>query len=445
MKKYIYSTLLSVLVLGGMSSCQDKTEDRVFDETVSDRLNQQEQKLKDLLYDSEYGWKFVYYPDVESFGGFTFLVEFKGDREARMVTDFNADGVKIEVGEFQIQQRITTSLVFTTRNKIHLLSDPIDSPYGGGTAFDGEYQFGYYGNTADEIYFETPKRGQKVVFVKATKEDWDNLNKHLEMSAHMNRADASNFRVLEVGSGSSKESYDVNFAGAVRLLGFSGEKVNGNETLAVAYTDKGIKLTPGIDVEGKTVSELIYNDTSQAFISEDQQVKLSFESDPVNWKDETFSKLVGLASNRSNIRLLFDTSLEGTILPSSFSSSFLVSEVNKLGKDVKGEYNLSMILFQFNVNYGGARVAVANYTYKNKPYQFLFIASDGGNKLKITPAFWLQDSVPQEIEAFNEYLLGGDVYIRYEKSKYKYSNPVISIISTNSAMVLPTWDFDVVL
>ena len=65
----------------------------------------------------------------------------------------------------------------------------------------------------------------------------------------------------------------------------------------------------------------------------------------------------------------------------------------------------------------------------------------------IYPAFWMQgdENVPKEIVEFNDNLFGEEIFIRYESSKYKYSNPVITIISTNTPLTMPTWDYDVVL
>lgn len=446
MKKYITKAFLLTMILTGVVSCQ-KEEDRVFDKPVSERLSEQEKKLQDLLLSSEYGWKLVYNTSEGDFGSYTYLMRFKDSRNVEMVSDFTKNGSKPETTEYSIQQRATTSLVFTTRAKIHELSDPINSPYAAGKGYYGEYQFGYYGNTESTIDFRSPKQDQKVTFVKATKEDWDTFSQNYTMVEKMNSISEPYFRVLEIESGGTKESIDFNNYGVVRLIELANNNLIKEEVFGLAYNPKGIVLSPPMDVKGQKISSFIYDASTNAFIGKEGDVKVSikYSKNPAVWTDMSYKKLLPVPGNVVGSTFTFRTANNLQLFGSSITSELLKQEIAAMGKDAAGQYNVSFIDFTFNANIGlPVNANYVEYTYKGKKYLYFFSFVDMKDRVKIVPIQWNNSStVPNEIKNLNTLILGEDVYFRLEPNKIQYTNPVLTFISTKAPISFPTWDTSV--
>lgn len=443
MKKYITKALLATIILAGIASCQ-KEEDRVFDKTVGERLEEQEQKLQDLLLSSEYGWKLIYNTSEGDFGSYTYLMRFKDARNVEMVSDFNSSGVKSETTEYAIQQRGTTSLVFTTRAKIHELSDPVNSPYQAGKGYYGEYQFGYYGNTENTIDFRTPKQDQQVTFIKATKEDWDNFNSQSSMVDHMNESSVAYFRVVEVEKGGKKELFDFTNLGATRMVDLQGNALFNESDFGLTYNPKGFTVSPIMEVGGQKISSFLYDNVSDSFIGKEGDVKVSFKfsKNPIVWTDLSYKKLLAVKGNLTS-QFVFDSSTEEQLIDSKVTSPYFKQQIEALGKNASGVYNLAEITFVFNTNIGfpvNANFVV--YDYKGKQYRYFFSFQDMKDRVKVIPIQWNDPSlVPSEIKELNNKILGADLYIRNESFRIRYgANPVGTFISTNSPIAFPTWN-----
>ncbi|MGL4583679.1 MAG: DUF4302 domain-containing protein [Flavobacterium sp.] len=447
MKKYITKAFIATMIVVGVASCQ-KEEDRVFDKSVSERLSEQEKKLQDLLLSSEYGWKMVYVTDPEGFGGFTYLMRFKDARNVEMISDFSRDGVKKETTEYAIHQRATTSLVFTTRAKIHELSDPANSPYGGGNGYYGEYQYGYYGHTENEIYFKTPKHDTEVTFVKATKEDWDTFSERFDMEVGMNRTDLTSFRTMEIETVGQKKSYDFTFGASVRLMELQ-EPINNLNLFSVYYVPHGIGLKPSLVIDGKEIKEFTLDKASGSFIgvNGDLKVSIKYSNDPANWTDTSYKKLMVSPSNPKTSTFSFRVGT--TMFNSSFVSPFLKEKIISYGK-TGTSYSLSQIDMKFNttfsINGKTEEGHIAEYTYKGVKYARYFqMEEKPGNKVKIVTVGWSRTVVPDDVKELDQLFLGDSMYVRVEKSKVQYTNTVVSFISTNAPISVPTWDLSSVL
>ncbi|MEK6508570.1 DUF4302 domain-containing protein [Myroides sp. C4067] len=443
MKKYITKAFLATIILAGIASCQ-KEEDRVFDESVAERLSEQEKKLQDLLLSSEYGWKLVYNTSEGDFGSYTYLMRFKDTRNVEMVSDFDASGPISEVTEYAIHQRTTASLVFTTRSKIHQLSDPANSPYAAGKGYYGEYQFGYYGNTENEIYFRTPKQDQELTFVKATKEDWDNFKTQSSMVDHMNFSLNAYFRVVEIEKGSKKEIYDFVNKEVVRMIDMDGNPLFNESDYGLTFNPKGFTVSPIMEVEGQKISSFLYDEINDSFIGREGDVKVTFKfsKSPAIWTDMSYKKLLVLPNNRMS-SFTFRTNSSYQLFNSSVTSPYLKQEVAAMGKDAVGQYNLASIDLTFNANVGlPFNANYVRYTYKGKQYLYFFRLEDLKDRVKVIAISWNSPAtVPNEIKELNDKFLGEELYVRNESFRIQYGlNPVGTFISTKSPIAFPTWD-----
>lgn len=445
MKKYITKAFLATIILAGMTSC-DKEEDRVFDKSVAERLSEQEQKLQDLLLSSDYGWKLVYDTAPGELGRFTYLINFKDSRNVEMLSDFSASGVQLEMSEYKIQQRATTSLVFTTRTKIHELSDPINSPIATGEGYFGEYQFGYYGNTENEIYFRTAKSDDEVTFVKATKEDWDTFNQQYTMVDNMNSLSKPYFRVVDVELGGKAETFDFTNSTSTRTIDLQGNDLFKDNKYALTYNTKGFTVTPVMEVGGQKITSFLYDEVSDSFIGKEGDVKVSFKysNRPVVWTDMSYKKLLSSPTNLTS-QFLFSSNSEEQLYSSRVTSEYFKQQIAAMGKNSKGEYNLEEILFVFNANIGlPVNANYVRYYYKGKQYTYFFLFQDLKDRVKVIPIQWNDAStVPTEIKDLNTKIVGDELYIRNEKFRIKYgANPVGTFISTNAPIAFPMWNLN---
>jgi hypothetical protein len=268
--KYLYKLLIVAFVAIQLVACSNNgdTEEK-FDQTPTARINAQSKKLDDLLLSSEYGWKAVYFTDNTQLGGYTHLFKFSPGGKVTMASDFDSDTKKYD-SQYEIQLGSTVSVVFTTANRIHLLSDsksyPTDDLKGQG--YLGDFQFLFYGEDKGDIIFRTNRKSIELRFVKATAADWDNLPLNTVMEQNVIGANTRPlFRLLETNDGSTVRQFDFNFDDVTRFAtadpitaGFS-ESYN----VGVGYSATGMIVSPAIEIKGQALSEFVYNDLDGSF------------------------------------------------------------------------------------------------------------------------------------------------------------------------------------
>lgn len=267
--KYFFVALLAL----HLNSCDNNTDaEQKFDQTPTERLNAQKSELNNLLLSSEYGWKTIYFTNNTVLGGYTHFFKFAADGTVIMASDFDEDlgTEKSNKSEYQIQLGSTVSLTFTTKNWIHLLSDsdryPIPSLKSKG--YLGDFQFLYYGQEKDQIIFKANREDQEIRFVKATKEDWDNLPQNFDMISNVIGADTRPlFRLLETNDGTTKHQFDFSFSPITRYVNATpietGYSVNLN--FGVGYTPTGIEANPAVEVGGQKLTTFVYDDADGNF------------------------------------------------------------------------------------------------------------------------------------------------------------------------------------
>lgn len=266
--KNIFKYLVVASLAIQLTSCTETEVEQKFDATPTERLNARKAELQQVLLTSEFGWKSVYFTDNKQLGGFTHLFKFTPDGKVDMASDFNTD-TKIYTSDYGIQLGSTVSLVFTTKNRIHLLSDsnPAAAPTAAlvGKGYLGDFQFLYYGQENGELVFKTNRNGQEVRFAKATAQDWTDLPKNFLMIPNViGRNIYGANRGLEIIDGTTKKLYDFNpFTTITRFTSYStATEVNG---LGIGYSPTGIVVSPAIKVGEQKLSNFVYNSTNGSF------------------------------------------------------------------------------------------------------------------------------------------------------------------------------------
>ncbi len=272
---HIYKYLILGFIALLLAACTNTDAEQKFDQTPTERLNAQKGELNDLLLSAENGWKLVYFTDNTQLGGYTHLIKFATDGTVEMASDFD-DDTAIYKSEYQIQLGSTVSLVFTTKNRIHLLSEsdnyPIPSLRSKG--YLGDFQFLYYGQENGQIIFKTNRVNEKtgtnteLRFVKATAQDWTDLPKNIDMIANVVGAPTRPlYRMLETNDGKTIRQFDFGFSEITRFAEANSIEADYsvNYEMGIGYSPTGIVVSPAVEVGGQKLTTFVYNDLDGSF------------------------------------------------------------------------------------------------------------------------------------------------------------------------------------
>ena len=253
-------------------SCDDKASaDPLFDATATERINARTKELDNVLKSSPDGWKAIYYTDNTQLGAFTHLFKFNNDGTVDMASDYNNSSITPARSRYSIDVGSTVSLVFTTKNWIHLLSDSDNYPTDAlrGQGYKGDFQFLYYGQENGQIIFRTNRSFQELRFVRATTEEWSNLlAANRTMSQNLIGAPTRPlFRILEINDGTTVRRYDFNLTPLARFATAQSINVGSNEVIrmAIKYTPTAVNVSPAIEVGGQKLTNFSYNTDTGEF------------------------------------------------------------------------------------------------------------------------------------------------------------------------------------
>lgn len=288
MKKYIIHRyqLLVILFLLLLNSCEENNDvELLFEDTPTVRIEKKIAEVSEFLQDAENGWKITYFTDSSELGGFTFLFDFVSDFEVKMDSDFGTtDPDRISL--YDITLGSTVKLTFTTKNVIHQLSDSNNFPDPDlrGQGYKGSFEFLYNKIDGEDIIFKSNRdRNNLIRFTKATEDDWDNLltqNKAMLTNSIPRNPQKSVFRNIVLDNGTTKELYSFSFNEARRFATVEGISENAefsDLSFGLAPTPKGFIVSPEINVSGESLKEFIYNATTDEFVAEVNDVKMTIK------------------------------------------------------------------------------------------------------------------------------------------------------------------------
>lgn len=243
--------------------CADNDPDDLFSKSANERKNERIAELQNELLSSEYGWKFTYFTDDfdvndPRLGGFSHVFRCLDDHTIEMISDFDQNSLIVgNPSSYRISMAGTVSLLFDTKNKIHLLSDSGNSPSGlEAKGYKGDFEFQYYGIEENGLKFRTTRSAVDLVFERATAEDWEDLKLNRNVMTVLN----SKKRIFVV-EGDNAESYNFSFNTqrrfALILDATETMSVNANGGVGIGFQKDGIIINPPIEFEdGSSLSEL---------------------------------------------------------------------------------------------------------------------------------------------------------------------------------------------
>lgn len=440
--KYLFAAFLMLQI----TACNnDSTEaDPLFDKNPTDRLNARKSELNDALLSSEFGWKAVYFTDNTVLGGYTHLFKFADDGSVQMASDFDSDS-KIYKSEYDIQLGSTVSLVFTTANRIHLLSESDNYPIPALRAkgYLGDFQFLYYGQENGEIIFKANRNGMEIRFVKATAQDWADLPKNLLMEQNViGAASRPLFRLLETNDGTTKHQFDFSFSAVTRFA-----EANSLETgfsfsyeLGIGYSPTGIVVNPAVEVGGQKLSVFTYNDTDGSFTATGTggvSATIKYSTKPLVITDDYKNLLPGKPQ-------LVIGYIAANLYTAPTTSVLCKALLDKANATLPANQKISRVQIYFNSAFGsyieyrfnGGRPSVYhNFTTSenaaNKTLVFTHDSWDNGSAYIPAPAFL------KELD--DEFFNPNGMYIKKENFTITFSNPIWTITSFNTNFRITTY------
>ena len=269
--KKIYKYILLLLLSGGLlSSCSDDDEKSVYNETNTERFNQQEKELYNLLQSSEQGWKMTYFTDdpryttdTQQLGGWSFVFKFTDNQNVTMISDYSQETLTPKESEYEIKVGSTVKLSFVTANWISLLTDSANFPVSAleGYGYKGDNEFLYYGQEGEDLIFRSNREQIEIRFEKATQEDWDNLEEARQIGELLNNNDL----VLEIDNGNEVREYDLIY---FRKSRYVTNKDSSNLSFGIAFKPDGLKVIKPIPVGNEEATDFVFDEANYWFIAE---------------------------------------------------------------------------------------------------------------------------------------------------------------------------------
>lgn len=429
----IFKSLFAMILLLQLSACSPNTDaEKIFDETPTARLNERKAELNAALLSSEFGWKAVYFTDNTVLGGYTHVFKFASDGTVQMASDFDVDTKKY-TSQYDIQLGSTVSLVFTTANRIHLLSQSNVYPIAAlrSKGYLGDFQFLYYGIENGEIVFKTNRNGQEVRFVKATAQDFDDLPKNFLMIPNVIGSNVFGAnRGVEIVNGTTKTTYDFNpFSTITRFTNYSNAtEIN---EIGIGYAPNGLVVSPAIIVGEQKLSNFVYNSTDGSFTA----TGTNGVSASIKYSNAPFV----ITDDYKNFAPGQPQKVVGYIAPNlttAPSNSLLCNTlINKINATLPAAQQLSRIQVVFNNAVNGTYIQYLFNGGKATITHFVTTKVDAANKtIILTDDGWSHNAatiaILKDIDA--EITNPKGLYIKKEAFTYNASNALYTLANASN-------------
>lgn len=442
--KSIYKYLVVALIAIILGSCTSTEVDPNFDQTPAERLNARKKELNDILLSSEQGWKAIYYTDSTQLGGFTHVFKFLPEGKVDMASDFD-DDTDIHRSQYEIQLGSTVSLVFTTENKIHQLSDAANFPTAAllGKGYLGDFQFFYYGQENGDIIFKTNRNGHELRFVKAKASDWTDLAKEAVMDENITGGPTSPlFRLVEINDGTSVKQYDFDFNADARFGVASSLDPASDESfnVALSYTATGAVVKPAINVKGQKLTNFVYDEATSNFVATGTggvTATIKFTNTPPVLTDD-YKKLL-----EGQPQMVFGY-IAANLYNAPTSSFRFRTLIDKVNATLPANQKITRVQLYFNSPFG----TYIEYRFAGgRPsiYHTVIASENAAEKtIVLTNDYWDNGSVIiappaylAEIDA--EFTNAKGLYVKKEDFRITYSNTIYTFTSASSSFRMTTY------
>lgn len=276
-----------------MQSCLHEEND-IFDNSAAQRLNEAQRKYSDLLTSATNGWVLEYIAgdtDATRRGAFNYLLSFKNGEVTASVDILALEDIDPTLDPFtkltslyKLEQDLSVTLSFDTYNSfLHYYHEQ----HGSYNTYKGDYEFTFIEASSDLIILRGKKYGNIMRMTPLPADlSWDKYLK--EVNATYLHSDE--YPLMSLMNGNEKIGRGSKNQNKKFLLTFkgSGDSINIGEN--VLYTPTGIKFINPIDINGKKVTNLEWNNTNATFTctdagSTDISIIMSLPQGYIKYKD----------------------------------------------------------------------------------------------------------------------------------------------------------------
>jgi hypothetical protein len=425
--KYIYKYLFLALVAVILGACTSNEAESKFDQTPLERSNARKKELNDVLLSSTEGWKLVYYTDNTQLGGWTHLFKFLPNGKVDMASDFDSD-TDVYQSQYDLQLGSTVSLVFTTANRIHLLSQSDNYPTAAllGKGYLGDFQFFYYGVDNGEIIFRTNRDFKEIRFKKATAQDWTDLAKNTVMGDNIS---SKLFRLLDINDGSTVSHYDfdVNYDARFAVANSLESSTAKGYNIAYQLTPAGITVKPELEVKGQKLSDFIYDSATENFVATGTNgvsATIKFTYTPPVLTDDYKIALAGQPVTRFGY-FADDTTADAPTNTKQFKDAF--ANVNA---QLDGDALMSVEIY-FNHPTQGNLIVYGFASGASFIHRINVVEDAAGKKIILKHR---SGNVPAFLVDFDKFLLDPNgIYVKKEAFKLTYTNTIYTFTGASSS------------
>lgn len=260
MKKISYFIILLSSIL--LFSCTPQ-EENLFDESTANRVDAALASHKEILMGAENGWLMEFFPARgQTYGGYNLLTKFTNDDV--IVAGEQAAALESSEGLYSLKYSAGPVMTFDSYNEImHFYSDPngsVSGIGGNGKGMEGDFEFLVLKATKDSVILKGKKTENKIIMTPFPKEKkWSDYIEEIQDAAEIMKNRSYNYEI---------NGKTIPVAVNYRTLTFqttneSGVKID--QKASYIQTTTGYKLYSPITIEGLTVDEFIYNESTDTF------------------------------------------------------------------------------------------------------------------------------------------------------------------------------------
>lgn len=267
MKKNIFY-LLFLLPALMFQSCLKDQED-TFDDLATHRLTEYNQKAKDMLMSSEYGWIFEIFPkNTQEYGGYVFTCKF-GDKTATISSEAlpgkNAPSGTDECF-YKMSYEDGPTLIFDTYSPLmHYFAEGSSSGYQGYGG-DTEYVIDSIGTNTIRVHGARSKNKYYLYRLTVPAEEY--LESVKTFQTEYWDPEKQSYTCMK--GNINGEEFTAEFLTS-RLMEFSKGAEGELETEAYTYTPTSLRLYKSLTVGGVKIREFAYDLTSHNYSAIDEQ------------------------------------------------------------------------------------------------------------------------------------------------------------------------------
>ncbi|WEK36307.1 MAG: DUF4302 domain-containing protein [Candidatus Pseudobacter hemicellulosilyticus] len=272
MKKHLFYILCLMAVL---ASCK-KDSTRVFEEKADVRVGKTLTAFQQALTAAPNGWKAVLYP--KGGGGYSFWMKFNNENRVTMVSDFDDEtSTQVKSSSYRLKSLQQPVLIFDTYSYIHLLADPTPSISGGGNdgrGLSSDFEFMLLEGLIDSLSKGLPIdkmsltgrfNGVVISLTKATAAEetaYQNGELFDLMLPVAQYVSTNTYLFLNIGD-EKKLQVSLDPGRKNFSLGWEIGGVVYSSNSPFAFTLNGIQLQKPVEYNGKSFSEMFWDDAAQ--------------------------------------------------------------------------------------------------------------------------------------------------------------------------------------